>query len=78
MLKVQTFSIRVERESVCHHGIAVGRCRRQCGPVVMALAIHRLSAVIGKVFEQLLIKQPTLFIDPMLSNNLTAYRKAQS
>ena len=30
--------------------------------------------VIGKVFEQLLSKQLTSFIDPMLSNNLTAYR----
>ena len=34
--------------------------------------------VIGKVFEQLLSKQLTSFIDPMLSNNLTAYRKGQS
>jgi len=34
--------------------------------------------VIGKVFEQLLSKQLTSFIDPMLSNNLTAYRKNQS
>ena len=34
--------------------------------------------VIGKVFEQLLSKQLTSFIDPMLSNNLTAYRKDQN
>ena len=34
--------------------------------------------VIGKVFEQLLSKQLTSFIDPMLSNKLTAYRKNQS
>ena len=34
--------------------------------------------VIGKVFEQLLSKQLTSFIDPMLSSNLTAYRKGQS
>ena len=34
--------------------------------------------VIGKVFEQLLSKQLTSFIDPMLSNNLTAYPKDQS
>ena len=40
MLKVQTFSIRMERESVFHHGIAVGSCRRQCGPVVRALALR--------------------------------------
>jgi len=33
--------------------------------------------VIGKVFEQLLSKQLTSFIDPMLSNNLTACRKSQ-
>ena len=35
-------------------------------------------AVIGKVFEQLLSKPLTLFIDPMLSNNLTAYQKDQN
>ena len=34
--------------------------------------------VIGKVFEQLLSKQLTTFIDPMLSHNLTAYRKNHS
>ena len=34
--------------------------------------------MIGKVFEQLLSKQLTSFIDPMLSNNLTAYRKDQN
>ena len=34
--------------------------------------------LIGKVFEQLLSKQLTSFIDPMLSNNLTAYRKNQN
>ena len=34
--------------------------------------------VIGKVFEQLLSKQLTSFIDPMLCNNLTAYRKDQN
>ena len=34
--------------------------------------------VIGKVFEQLLDKQLTSFIDPKLSHNLTAYRKGQS
>ena len=34
--------------------------------------------VIGKVFDKLLSKQLTSFIDPMLSNNLTAYRKGQS
>ena len=33
--------------------------------------------VIGKVFEQLLRKLLTSFIDPMLRNNLTAYRKNQ-
>ena len=31
--------------------------------------------LIGKVFEQLLSKQLTSFIDPKLSHNLTAYRK---
>ena len=34
--------------------------------------------VIGKAFEQLLSKQLKSFIDPMLSNNLTAYQKGQS
>ena len=34
--------------------------------------------VIGEVFEQLLSKQQTSFIDPMLNNNLTAYRKDQN
>ena len=34
--------------------------------------------VIGEVFEQLLSKQLTSFIDPMLNNNLTAYRKGQN
>ena len=34
--------------------------------------------VIGKVFEQLLSKQLTPFIDPMFSHNLTAYRKGQN
>ena len=34
--------------------------------------------VIGKVFEQLLSKQLTSFIDSKLSHNLTAYRKGQS
>ena len=34
--------------------------------------------VIGNVFEQLLSKQLTTFIDPMLSHNLTAYRKNHS
>ena len=34
--------------------------------------------VIGDVFEQLLSKQLTSFIDPMLNNNLTAYRKDQN
>ena len=34
--------------------------------------------VIGEVFEQLLSKQLTSFIDPMLNNNLTAYRKDQN
>ena len=34
--------------------------------------------MIGKVFEQLLSKQLTSFIDPMPSNNLTAYRKDHS
>ena len=34
--------------------------------------------VIGKVFEQLLSKQLTSFIDPMLCNNLTAYRNDQN
>ena len=34
--------------------------------------------VIGKVFEQPLSKQLTTFIDPMLSHNLTAYRKNHS
>ena len=37
-----------------------------------------VQTVIGKVFEQLLSKQLTSFIDPMLSNNLTAYQKDQS
>ena len=34
--------------------------------------------VIGEVFKQLLSKQQTSFIDPMLNNNLTAYRKDQN
>ena len=34
--------------------------------------------VIGKVFEQVLSKQLATFIDPMLSHNLTAYRKNHS
>ena len=34
--------------------------------------------VIGEVFEQLLSKQLSSFIDPMLNNNLTAYRKGQN
>ena len=34
--------------------------------------------MIGKVFELLLSKQRTSFIDPMVSYNLTAYRKNQS
>ena len=34
--------------------------------------------VIGEAFEQLLSKQQTSFIDPMLNNNLTAYRKDQN
>ena len=34
--------------------------------------------MIGEVFEQLLSKQLTTFIDPMLNNNLTAYRKDQN
>jgi len=41
---------------------------------------YRLVTVltaIGKVFEQLLRKLLTSFIDPMLKNNLTAYRKNQ-
>ena len=36
-----------------------------------------LSAV-GKVFEQLLGKQLTMFMEPRLNNNLTAYRKKNS
>ena len=36
-----------------------------------------LSAV-GKVFEQLLGKQLTIFMEPRLNNNLTAYRKKNS
>ena len=41
---------------------------------------YRLTVltVIGKVFEQLLSKQLTSFIEPKLSHNLTAYRKGQS
>ena len=35
-------------------------------------------SVLGKVFERLLSKQLTSFIDPMLSSNLTAYGKNQS
>ena len=34
--------------------------------------------MIGEVFEQLLSKQLTSFIDPLLNNNLTAYRKDQN
>ena len=34
--------------------------------------------MIGKVFKQFLSKLLTLFIDPMLSNNLTAYQKDQN
>ena len=34
--------------------------------------------MLGKVFEQLLSKQLTSFIEHMLSSNLTAYRKNQS
>ena len=34
--------------------------------------------VTGKVFEQLLSKQLTSFIDPMFSHNLTAYQKDQN
>ena len=34
--------------------------------------------MIGEVFEQLLSKQLTSFIEPMLNNNLTAYRKDQN
>ena len=34
--------------------------------------------VIGEVFEQLLSKQLPSLIDPMLNNNLTAYRKDQN
>ena len=34
--------------------------------------------VIGEVFEQLLSKQLTSFIELMLNNNLTAYRKDQN
>ena len=33
--------------------------------------------VIGEVFEQLLSKQLTSFIDPMLNNNLTAYQRTE-
>ena len=34
--------------------------------------------MIGETFEELLSKQLTSFIDPMLNNNLTAYRKDQN
>ena len=33
--------------------------------------------VIGEVFEQLLSKQLTSFIDPMLNNNLTSYQRTE-
>ena len=35
-------------------------------------------SVVGKVFEQLLGKQLTTFMEPRLNNNLTAYRKKTS
>ena len=34
--------------------------------------------LIGMIFEQLLSKQLSSFMDPMLSNNLTPYRRGQS
>ena len=52
------------------------------GAIVARVGIRTKEAgfltVIGEVFEQLLSKQLTSFIDPMLNNNLTAYRKDQN
>ena len=51
--------------------------RYQC----LRKAINKTSrtlSVLGKVLEQLLSKQMTSFFDPMLSTNLTGYRKKQS
>ena len=51
--------------------IIQGRDVRNYRPVTV------LSAV-GKVLEQLLGKQLTIFMEPRLNNNLTAYRKKNS
>ena len=51
------------------------------GAILARVAIRTEEAgflkVIGEVFERLVSKQLTSFIDPMLNNNLTAYGKDQ-
>ena len=44
---------------------------RVCRPVTVL-------PVVGKIYEKLLSKQITNFMDPILSDNLTAYRKSHS